>query len=224
LLFGLATSPALAIAQQVGHPPSSSPYYDLPFKQELTIYGGQFSGSTGDAGVAPGSGAAVGVRYGLRLGGPVQFMANIARTFSDRTVLNPADTGAARTVGMTSAAVYLADVGLSFNLTGQKSYHHFVPVISAGLGLATDGGKAQDAGGYAFGTPFALTFGGGIRWTPAGHYQLRAEFMDYLYQLSYPPSYFQAQTAGSSPILPPNASSKQWTHNPVLSLGISYVY
>ena len=224
ILFGLAASPALATAQMVGHPPSSSPFHDLPYKQELTISGGQFNGSTGDAGVGPGSGGVVGVRYGLRLGGPVQFMAHLARTFSDRTVLNPADTGAARTVGTTSAPVYLADVGLSFNLTGQKSYHRLVPVIGVGLGVASDGGKEQDAGGFALGTPFAFNFGGGIRWTPAGHYQLRAEFTDYLYKLSYPPSYFQAQTTGSAPILPPNASSKQWTHNPVLTLGISYVY
>jgi len=224
VLVALGVSPALASAQLVGHSPSSSPFFDLPYKQEFTLYGGEFFGSTGRAGVGPDQAPLIGFRYGLRLGGPVDFFTQIARSFSDRMVLDPADTGAARNKGMTSAPVYLANVGLGFNLTGQKSYHHFVPVVNAGLGVASDGGKADDVGGFSLGTPFALNFGVGLRWTPRGHYQLRAEFTDYLYALNYPPLYFQAPTATSTSVLPPGTSRKQWTHNPVLSLGLSYVY
>lgn len=224
VLVALGALPAMASAQLVGHEPSSSPYYDLPYKQEWTLYGGEFFGRTGRAGVGPGQAPLIGLRYGIRLGGPVDFFTQIARTFSDRTVLDPADTGAARVVGKASAPVYLANVGLGFNLTGQKSYHHFVPVVNAGLGVASDGGKGKDVGGFSLGTPFALNFGVGLRWAPRGHYQLRAEFTDYLYALNYPPRYFQAPTSTSTPILPPASSAKQWTHNPVLSLGLSYVY
>lgn len=224
VLVALGAWPMAASAQLVGHQPPKSPYYDLPYKQEFTLYGGKFFGSTGRAGVGPDQAPIIGFRYGLRIGGPVQFFTQIARTFSDRTVLDPADTGSARVVGTTSAPVYLANVGLGLNLTGQKSFHHFVPVVNAGLGVASDAGKGEDVGGFSLGTPFALNFGAGLRWAPGGHYQLRAEFTDYLYALKYPPRYFQAPTSTSTPILPPDASGKQWTHNPVLSLGISYVY
>lgn len=224
VLVALGALPTMASAQLVGHQPSSSPYYDLPYKQEWTLYGGEFFGRTGRAGVGPGQAPLIGLRYGIRLGGPVDFFTQIARSFSNRTVLDPADTGAARVVGKTSAPVYLANIGLGFNLTGQKSYHHFVPVVNAGLGVASDGGKGKDVGGFSLGTPFALNFGVGLRWAPRGHYQLRAEFTDYLYALNYPPRYFQAPTSTSTPILPPATSAKQWTHNPVLSLGLSYVY
>lgn len=224
VLVALGALPAMASAQLVGHQPSSSPYYDLPYKQEWTLYGGEFFGRTGRAGVGPGQAPLIGLRYGIRLGGPVDFFTQIARSFSNRTVLDPADTGAARVVGKTSAPVYLANIGLGFNLTGQKSYHHFVPVVNAGLGVASDGGKGKDVGGFSLGTPFALNFGVGLRWAPRGHYQLRAEFTDYLYALNYPPRYFQAPTSTSTPILSPATSAKQWTHNPVLSLGLSYVY
>ncbi|HEX5436075.1 MAG TPA: outer membrane beta-barrel protein [Gemmatimonadaceae bacterium] len=213
--------PALA---QVGHAPSSSPYHDLVYKQEFTVYWGHFSGSRGSAGVAPGAGSLLGLRYGLHVGGPVQLAASFSRASSDRTILDPTKTGAARTVGSESWPLYLADLGMALNLTGRKSYHHFVPLVNAGLGAVSDGGKSGDVGGFKLGTRFALSFGAGIRWTPGGHYQLRADFTDYLYQLQYPLSYFAPPSGGGSPIFPATGSRKQWTHNPVLSIGISYVF
>lgn len=220
MLLGLAAAPALA---QVGYPPSSSPYHDVQDKQDLTIFGGYFYGSKGDAGVGPTDGPLIGVRYSLRLGGPVRLTASAARAFSERTILDPAKTDAARVVGTESWPLYLADVGLSLNLTGQKSYHHFVPMVSAGLGVATDGGKSGDVGGYKFGTPFALSFGAGLRWVPGGRLQLRAEITDHMYKLSYPASYFTTPESGNAAIFPPSASRKQWTHNPVLSLGVAFL-
>lgn len=220
MVCSAAASPALA---QVGHPPSSSPYHDVQVKQELTLFGGYFKGSSGKVGVAPTGGPLVGVRYGIRLGGPVQFTTRVARAFSERTILDPAETGAAQVIGTESWPVYLVDVGLGLDLTGEKSFHDFVPVVGVGLGAASDGGKSADVGDYAFGTAFALTFNAGLRWTPGGRYQLRAGITDYMYQLSYPASYFTIPESGSSALLPPNASRKQWTHNPVFSLGITYV-
>lgn len=221
VLIGASAAPALA--QQVGYPPAQSPYHDVPYKQEVTFYGGWFKGSTGDVGVAPGSGPLFGIRYSIHLGGPAEFVAHLARASTTRHVIDPAQNGAARDVGDVNFPLYLADVGLSLNLTGQKSFHRLIPVFTFGAGLASDAHAKPDVGGYKFGTPFALTVGGGLRYVPGGNWSLRADVADYLYQVSYPSSYLTAP-AGGTAVLGPSAATKQWTHNAVLTLGISYLY
>lgn len=216
VLLGAAAAPAMA---QVGHLPEQSPYRDVPYKQEVTVYGGWFGGSAGKAGVGPRGGPMMGVRYSMHLGGPVEFAARIARVSTTRTVLDPTRPAGDRSLGDFSFPLYLADVGLDLNLTGQKSWHHLVPVIGFGIGVASDAGTNRDVGGFKIGTPFALTFGGGIRYVPGGNWSVRGEVSDHLFQLSYPSSYF-----GSTGVLPPNAPTNQWTHNAVLTLGVSYLF
>ena len=210
-------SPALG---QVGHVPQQSPFHDQPYKQEFTVYGGYFTGAKGAAGVGPRASAITGVRYAIRLGGPVDFQAHLARAWSNRLVIDPTQTGVARDLGTTSAPVYLGDVGIALNLTGQKTYHRLMPAIGFGAGLASDLGAGTDLGGYKFGTPFALTFGGALRYVPGGSFSLRLDVADYLFQLSYPASYF----AGETPVLPATQSTSQWKHNAVLTLGVSYLF
>jgi hypothetical protein len=211
-----------AVAQQVGYPPSSSPYHDLTAKQEFTFYGGYFGGSTGDAKVGPQSGPVFGVRYGIHLGGPAEFTVHLARVSSTRTVLNPSQTGTGRVVGSTSLPLYLSDVGITLDLTGRKSYHRLVPIVGFGLGVASDLGEKPDVGGFKVGTPFALTFGTGLRYVPGGKVAMRLEVSDYMYQIKYPSAYFTAPTGGVS-ILPQTSGTGQWLHNAVLTLGISYL-
>jgi hypothetical protein len=220
LLCALA-SPALG---QVGHLPSQSPFHDQPYKQELTVYGGYFSGAKGAAGVGPRASAITGVRYAIRLGGPVDLHAHLARAWSDRLVIDPAQPAVARNLGIVSAPLYLADLGIALNLTGQKSYHRLMPAIGFGVGLASALGEDTDLGGYKFGTPFALTFGGALRYVPGGSVSLRLDVADYLYQLSYPASYFATPEGGGEPVLPATQSTSQWKHNAVLTLGVSYLF
>jgi hypothetical protein len=219
LLCATAT-PALA---QIGHPPAESPYHDVPFKQELTLYGGYFGGARGSVGAGLQGAPLVGARYAIRLGGPAEFTAHLARASSSRTVLDPSKPPATRAVGTTSTSLYLADVGLALNLTGQKSYHRLIPVAAFGLGVASDMGAKRDASGFKVGTPFALNFGAGLRYVPGGNIAVRLDVMDYLYQLSYPSSFYFVPT-GSTPILGPRAGNNEWTHNPVITLGVSYLF
>ena len=204
--------------------PSESPYHDQPYKQEFTVYGGYFSGSTGAAGVGPRAGAITGVRYAIRLGGPLDFRAHFARAWSDRLVIDPAQSGSARDLGTASAPVYLGDVGIALNLTGQKSYRRLMPAIGFGVGLASDLGKGADVGGYKFGTPFALTFGAALRYVPGGSFSLRLDVADFLYQLSYPASYYSTPEGGGQPVLSATQSTSEWRHNAVLTLGVSYLF
>jgi hypothetical protein len=115
------------------------------------------------------------------------------------------------------------DVGLALSLTGFKSWHRLVPEVNGGLGFVTDFRTESDVGGFAFGTRFALTLGGGVRWVPGGRFQLRADVTDNLYRIAYPESYYQP-ASDKTAILPASQSRALWTHNPALTLGVSYLF
>jgi hypothetical protein len=211
-----------SVAQgQVGYPPAQSPFRDLVFRQELTIVAGQYAAGKDPVGVAPQSGPMIGARYEIRVGGPAQFAVRVSRVFSQRDILNPALAEDARIVGTSDWPLYLADLGITFNLTGQKSFRGFVPVVTVGGGVATDLKGTEDVGGYRFGTAFALSYGAGIRWVPGGRYQVRLDILDYLYQVQYPNSYF---TPNGN--LPPVRTGAQnaWTNNAAITLGGSYQF
>lgn len=218
----LATAGALG-AQDVGHQPAQSPYRDLLYRQELALFGGYFAGSDGKAGVAPSGGAAAGLRYEIRIGGPAHFVARLTHIRSERTVLDPEAAADERNLGKQSWPITVADAGISINLTGQKSWRRLVPYLAGGVGVASDFGKKGDPGGFEFGTPFAFTVGAGVRRDMDGKIHLRADIVDYIYQLDYPSSYTTAPS-GSTPILPAGSSTNEWTHNWMLSIGISYRY
>jgi len=220
-LLALIAAPASA---QVGHRPSESPYHDVPFKQEITVYGGNYQGAIGKAGVGPTGGPVIGVRYSIRLGGPVEAAAHVSRVSTSRMVKDPAKPDEERLLGEQSFGLYMADVGFALNLTGQKSFHRFVPVVGAGLGVVS-GSTTPDVGGFKVGTPFALNFRAALRFVPEGNFSARLELSDNMFQLSYPSAYFRSPAIGQgTPILPTSAGDNQWTHHRVLTLGISYLF
>lgn len=217
----LGTTAAGAVAQDVGYLPSESPFRDLRNRQEITGFAGYYNAAKDPAGVAPTSGPMAGVRYEIRLGGPAQFYASVAGARTDRTVLDPSKGPDERVLGVQDVNLLLADVGISMNLTGQKSWHNVVPVLAAGLGVASDM-TSRDPGGFRLGTPFALSFGGGLKWVSRGRLAVRADVADHLFQVRYPNNYFQPPASGVAPILAPTAKQNVWTHNAALTLGLSY--
>jgi hypothetical protein len=220
VVLAVAATSTVAGAQ-VGYPPAQSPFRDLVYRQELTAIGGYYAAGKDPVGVAPQSGPIIGARYEVRIGGPAQFAVRAARVFSERNVLDPTKPEAERIVGTESWPLYLADLGITFNLTGQKSFRGIVPVATVGGGIASDFKGGRDVGGYRFGTAFALSYGAGVRWVTGGRYQLRLDVLDYLYQVRYPNSYFTANGT-----LPPVRSGSQsaWTHNAAITLGGSYQF
>lgn len=220
LFLVLASTP---VAAQVGHEPSKSPYLDLEFKQEITAFTGMYVAGRDPAGVAPRSGPMIGARYEAKVGGPAFFTARLARVFSDRRIATPTQPAPTRYSAPTPWPLYLMDATLSLNLTGQKSINNFVPVINSGFGLASDFKSGTDVGGFKFGTTFAFSFGGGVRWTPGGSFQLRADIADYLYQISYPTSYY-IKASDSTRVLKGEQSKSVWKHNAALTVGASYLF
>jgi hypothetical protein len=221
LLFVVAAS--AAAQSDVGSPPARSPYVDLDYPQELTLMVGQFRPKRDAAGVGPRSGPAVDVHYEWRAGGPAHIIADLGRLSSDRLVLNPLRSGAARTVGVRGQPLYTADFDLGLGLTGGKSWHHIVPELAGGVGFITDFNAQPDTGGYKFGSRFTLNYGAGVRWVPGGKWQVRADVKERLYTLAYPQAFFDTPSGGA-PIVPSTQAKSFWTMNPTLSIGLSRLF
>lgn len=206
----------------VGHSPAESPYRDVLWKQGLTVFGGYYAAASDVAGVAPKSGPMFGARYDIRIAGPANFFARVAGVATERRVINPAALPEARDQGLQSLTLALADVGVSLDITGQKSWHNLVPVVAAGLGIGADF-ESEDVGGYKFGTPFALSLGAGVRYVPGGRFQLRVDVTDHLYQIRYPSTYYQSSAPTVDPVLEPDQKQNTWKHNAALTIGVSYL-
>ena len=216
--------PLPALAQEVGHPPERSPYRDLEFRQEVSVFTGYFAASKDPARVAPQGAPMVGARYDLRIAGPALLTVRAAHVFSERTIIDPREPIATRTVGNAPWPLLLADVGVTVNLTGNKSIWNLVPVVGSGLGIASDTRSKADTGGYRFGTGFAFNMGGGVRWVPGGRLQLRADVVDYMYNIKYPTTYYDAPPGGGAAVLESTDKRTRWKHNAAFTLGGSYLF
>lgn len=217
LCFGVAP-----LAAQVGSEPAKSPFQDFNYHEDFTAWAGYFRGNTGEVGIGPQSSPIFGVRYGLHVGGPAELSVRVGRAFSSRNVLDPTKFGAARNLGSESDPLWIADLGINLALTGQKTFHSFVPVFGFGIGIASSR-TSRDVGGYSFGTGLAIHAGGGLKFVTHGPWGARVDVTDYFWQLSYPGAYFLAPTGGTA-ILSPSQVQNQWTQNPVITFGISYIF
>ena len=219
VLVGVGATTAGA---QVGHEPERSPFVDLTYRQSVSPFAGYLFAAKDPAGIAPQSAPLVGVRYDLFLGGPASFTARIATATTERTVIDPARPSSRRVLGVEQRPLTLADVGFSFALTGQKSWHGIVPLVHTGAGLATNFAGA-DPGGFNLGTRFALSYGAGIRIVPSGRLALRVDASRYAYQIRYPDRYFQP-AIDSTQVLPTTRSKSKWLNNAAVTVGASYQF
>ena len=208
---------------QVGHLPQNSPFRDVETRQELTFFGGTFNAGGDPAGVAPRSGPMYGLRYEIHVGGPAFLMARWSHVNSERFPIDPTKVGAAMQLGKKSVPLNLYDVNLAINLTGEKSFHHIIPVINLGAGIASCS-CTVDKDPYTFGTPFAFSFGGGLRYVPGGRFQIRADWNDYLYQIKYPDQYYIVPTGATAAAVGPRQSRSFWKNNGALTVGASFLF
>jgi hypothetical protein len=213
---------ATSARAQVGHLPESSPYRDMEASQEISFFGGHYSAGQDPLGVAPRGGPMYGLRYEVHVGGPAFLMARFAHVNSERFPIDPTKSGAASKLSARNVSLNLFDVNLVINLTGQKSYHHIIPVINLGAGIASCSCTVKPDP-YTFGTPFAFSFGGGLRYVPGGRFQLRADWGDYLYQLKYPNAYYLTPLNGTAAAGSGQAKSF-WKNNRALTLGASLLF
>ena len=206
---------------QVGHLPENSPYRDLETRQEFTFFGGRYTTGKDPIGVAPLDGPMYGIRYQVHVGGPAFLMARWSHVNSSRFAIDPTKNGAGRKLGKHDESINLYDIDLALNLTGEKSFHHIVPVINFGAGVASCSCSVTNDP-YTFGTPFAFTFGGGLRYVPGSRLQLTLDWNDYLYQIKYPTLYYQIPTGGTAAAT--NEARSFWKNNKALTFGASLLF
>jgi hypothetical protein len=138
-------------------------------------------------------------------------------------LIDPAKPEPARNLGTGSRPLYSATAGLGLSLTGSKSWHHIVPEIAGGLGFVSDLRSKADSGGFKFGTRFAFTWGGGVRYVPGGRWSIRADLTNRMYQLGYPQTYYLEPTGGT-PVVSATQAKSFWLNNPAFTLGISRLF
>lgn len=213
---------AAPAAAQVGHLPTQSPYRDVETRHEFTFFGGRYSAGEDPISIAPRDGPMFGIRYQIHLGGPAFLAARWSHVNSERFAIDPTKVGPARQLGKEKVGLNLYDLALSLNLTGQKSFHHIIPVINLGAGVASCGCSVENDP-YSFGTPFAFTFGGGLKFVPGGRFQLMIDWSDYLYQLKYPNAYYVIPPGGTAAVNGDQARSF-WKNNRALTIGASLLF
>jgi hypothetical protein len=206
---------------QVGHLPENSPYRDLETRQEFTFFGGRYTTGKDPIGVAPLDGPMYGIRYQVHVGGPAFLMARWSHVNSSRFAIDPTKNGAGRKLGKHNESINLYDIDLALNLTGEKSFHHIVPVVNFGAGVASCSCSVPNDP-YTFGTPFAFTFGGGLRYVPGSRLQLTVDWNDYLYQIKYPTAYYVIPTGGTAAAT--NEARSFWKNNKALTFGASLLF
>jgi len=210
-----------AAAQIVGHAPESSPYLDIEDPRNLSFYGGYLLAPYTPGHVNPHSGPLAGIRWDIHLGGPAYFEARWAHVFTEHDVTVPTLPAQVRDIGSKPTQLNLVDVGLALNLVGERTWHHLIPVINVGFGLATDLGAARDSAKFRFGTQFEMTAGGGIRWVPGGPIQLRFDVADYFYATRYPGS-FRGVTGTNDGVIKPTQALTAWRQNIAPTVGLSF--
>lgn len=206
---------------QVGHLPENSPYRDLETRQEFTFFGGRYTTGKDPIGVAPLDGPMYGIRYQVHVGGPAFLMARWSHVNSSRFAIDPTKNGTGRKLGKHNESINLYDIDLALNLTGEKSFHHIVPVVNFGAGVASCSCSVPNDP-YTFGTPFAFTFGGGLRYVPGSRLQLTVDWNDYLYQIKYPTAYYVIPTGGTAAAT--NEARSFWKNNKALTFGASLLF
>jgi len=213
-------TPFVAGAQErVGYPADKSPFRDLETPQRITLFTGYYNAGSDAVGAAPQSAPLIGLRYEVTLGGVAQFFTRAARVSSERQSYNPSLVAGARSLGKVSDPLWLADLGFSFNLTGQRSWHHFVPALGFALGVANATSKAPNDP-YRFGTQFSFSTDMMLRYVPSTSYEIRLGLNNTFYQNHYPSAYYTKASDNTS-VLTSSTSKSSYMSNTMLTAGLS---
>jgi opacity protein-like surface antigen len=226
-LAALTLGAAASAAQTI-----PSPYQYIERGRSLTVYGGYLltgpkvalaDSQSAELGHQPAP--LVGVRYSMRVGGPLSLEANVAYSPTQRrlyTAVVNADSSAV-TVNPTgdevSDPLLLAEAAIRFHLTGDRTYRGFAPfILASGGAVATLSGTSEveeDIPAHRrldFGPAFAVGTGAGVDFFPSQRLALRAEIDYRLWKLETPVG------------LLPAGSGRQtkWSANTGISLGAAF--
>ncbi|MBI4540660.1 MAG: outer membrane beta-barrel protein [Gemmatimonadetes bacterium] len=214
---GAAAAPA-ARAQII-----PSPYRFIETKQEAGAFAGFLRVDPGAFEFGPDDGPLLGVRYGIRVNGPITFEGLASYAPTTRAVINPNRTPGNRKAGEADVQLALLETAVQFNLVGERAWHGLGPYALAGGGIAFDLAGRQEIDNtidaddrFEFGTTFVGHLGGGLRWIPGEHWVLRGDARFTLWRLHTPQGYLRRDRDLGK------VEENEWTSGLALTLGIAF--
>lgn len=225
LLVG-ATLLAPSLEAQVGRPPGESPYRTVLYPMSFTVNGGVILGGRGKVQVGPSAARTLGGRGEIRLSGLVSAAFSFTYADAERFIQDPSQPVDTRKSGPVSQTVIMADAGLVFNLTGQKTWNRIAPYIGLGLGGTWANNTPEEVTPYDFGFKFAFHPAIGARVYASERVFLRLEARDLIWRLKYPAA-FQApptEFPDLPSVLPEGSGNTQWVHHWFLTVGLGWSF
>lgn len=211
-----------SVAAQVGHHPARSPYLDLRRTTGPVFLTGWLGGERGRLNVGHANGRTFTVGMEFPISGPMSLVPTISYALTERFVVNPFRDDSVRTTGPFDDDMLLIDIGLRFNITGQKTWHGLTAYVSGALGMAISSGSPPDSGSYKFGKRVMLTPGAGLRFYPSRRFSVLVDGRVAAWRLRYPPDYFRVVSDDGIPVLTTDDPDLDWTIHPWISIGLGW--
>lgn len=193
----LAAAPIVLLAPSAGSTQTiPSPFSYVETRQEVGLLVGVTHAGTGRFAFGPSGGTRLGVRWGVRLSGPLGFEAVGGVISGKRDVVNPARLEGDRKVGEADERLGSIDARLRFTLTGDREWHRLAPFLVAGGGMVFDltgtqpeDEQLEDRDRFDFGTSFLGTLGGGSHLYLTDRIALRGDAIFSLWKIKTPPGF-----------------------------------
>jgi hypothetical protein len=187
----LLTAPGAVDAQSI-----PSPYTFVETRQELGLFGGYVSASTGRFGFGPAGGLTYGARYAVRLSGPMSLEGVAGLIQGTRDIINPSLPEDSWVVGEGDVLLTTVDARLRLAATGDRAWHGLGPFLVLGAGVAFDFADTPEANEllqerdvFDFGTSFYGTLGVGTHWYVMDRLAVRTDGTFSLWRLKTPPGF-----------------------------------
>ena len=226
-LAAVGITATIGAAQAV---PSSYQY--IQKNRSLTAYAGYLFTNPGvalpdsqNADLGPQSAPLFGLRYSLRVGGPLSLEGNVAFSPSQRklynAVLDPDTTHivVTETGDEVSEPLVLAEAAVRFHLTGDRTYRGLAPFVLASGGAVMGLGGTSDAEKdipehrrFDFGPGLAVSVGTGVDFFPSQRMSLRTEVDYRLWRMAAPAGLLRAGAGKVS----------EWGENIGVTVGAAY--
>lgn len=224
---GFATSACLALGLWAAAPLRAqvipSPYRFIETRQEAGTFVGYLSTDAGRFGFGPRSAPVAGMRYGIRVNGPIAFEGLASYAPTTRAVVDPNRPEGSRKVGEADVQLALLEASIQFNVVGERTWRGLAPFALAGGGVAFDLAGRQEIDNiidaddrFDFGSTFAGHLGAGLRWFPGERWVVRGDTRFTLWQLDTPNGYRRGDRDLGK------VEESEWVSGLALTVGVAF--
>src|SRR5690606_10279595 len=202
-----------AEAQQI-----SSPYRYIEERHTFGLFAGYLATDPGELDLGPKSAPMFGVRYNIRLTGPLVGEVQLGVSQTSRNVYVPSASGLSNPptlVGERDVSLVTGMAGIRFHLTGSRTWHGVAPFIVGVAGIVDDFNsiagidlQLQQDQVFSLGPTFAAGIGLGSDVYLTDRLAIRLEVRDHLWRIRFPDAFFED-----------GGRDGEWTNNFGLTIG-----